>query len=376
MAKRDYYEILGVSRSAAGEEIKRSYRRLALKFHPDRNPGDRQAEASFKEVSEAYEILSNPDRRRLYDQFGHEGLKGRGFGFHDPADIFRDFFEGLGGSIFGDFFGMGSARAAGPVRGRDVDYRLEMSLEEAAFGFRKKIEYFRRGTCSRCGGGGSEPGREPELCSACGGSGRVRQARQSLFGTIATEVPCARCGGRGRILRDPCRDCRGEGTVEENVEMNIEIPPGVSDGLILRKQGAGEAGLRGGGAGALNLHISVRRHEVFERRGDDIHCDFAVPFTLAALGGAVPVPTLKGEAELKVPPGTQGGEEIRLKGKGIPHLHGSGRGDEIVRVVVETPVNLSSRQKDILRRFAESLERHNSPSGPGLFQRLRRLVRR
>jgi len=374
MAKPDYYQVLEVAREASADEIRRSYRRLALKCHPDRNRDDGEAAERFKEVSEAYEVLCDPDRRRIYDQFGHEGLKGRGFGFHDPADIFRDFFEGFGGGIFGDIFGFGGSRRTGPVRGGDIDYRLEITLKEAARGLKRQIEFFRRRSCDHCRGEGAEPGSRRTPCPSCGGAGRVRRTRQTLFGMMSSESACPACGGEGSTLEKPCRKCRGSGIAEELKRMTVEIPPGVYDGLVLRQRQGGEAGARGGPAGDLNLHIAVLPHEIFEREGDDIHCVVPVTMTRAALGGSVSVPTLEGETELKIPPGTQGGEQFRLKGLGIPRLHSSVRGDEMIRVVVETPVSLTAEQKELLHRLEESLGKRNRPSEKSFFDRLRQLV--
>ncbi len=375
MSKRDYYQVLGVGRDAQAAEIKKAYRRLAVQYHPDKNPGNPEAEERFKEVAEAFEVLSDPRRREVYDAYGHEGLKGRGFGFHDPADIFQQFMGAAfgGGGIFGDIFGFGGGRSR-PSAGPSIEYQMEISLEEAAFGAEKKITIFRRESCSRCGGRGAEPGSELETCRRCRGAGRIRQARRTLLGTFATESACPECGGEGRIVKDPCRDCRGRGTVEKEREVTVRIPAGVGDGSILRQRGGGEAGPRSGTPGDLVIYLRVPEHPIFTRSGDDVLCAATVGFPLAALGGEIKIPTLDGETTLKIPPGTQSGEVFKLRGGGIPHLHGSGRGDERVTVTVEVPSRLSKKQKELLRRFEETYSDRNRPLHKGFLEKFQEFM--
>ncbi len=370
MSKRDYYQVLGVGRDAAAAEVKKAYRRLAVQYHPDKNPGNPEAEERFKEVAEAFEVLSDPRRREVYDAYGHEGLKGRGFGFHDPADIFQQFMGAAfgGGGIFGDIFGFGGGRSR-PSAGPSIEYQMEISLEEAAFGAEKKINIFRRESCPRCRGRGAEPGTDLETCRRCRGAGRIRQARRTLLGTFATESACPDCGGEGEIVKDPCRECRGQGTVEKEREVTVRVPAGVGDGSILRQRGGGEAGPRSGAPGDLVIYLRVPEHPIFTRSGDDIFCTVTVGFPLAALGGEIKVPTLDGETALKIPPGTQSGEVFRLRGKGIPHLHGSGRGDEQVTVNVEVPSRLNKKQKELLRQFEESYSDRNRPLHKGFLEK-------
>lgn len=360
--QRDYYEILGVSRHSNEAEIKKAYRRLAIKYHPDKNPGDLEAEAKFKELAEAFEVLSDNRKRQIYDQFGHDGLKGRGFGFHDPGDIFQQFMgAAFGGGIFGDIFGFGGASRPGPEKGAGIDYELEISLEEASFGVEKKINIFRREPCPHCNGEGAEPGTGRTQCTTCRGLGRVRQARRTLLGTFATETVCPTCEGEGSIVKKPCRKCVGRRWVEREREITVKIPPGVGDGSILRMAGGGEVGPRNGPPGDLNVFIRVQAHSIFKRSGDDIFCEVPISFPLAALGGEVQVPVLDGHTILKVPPGTQNGETFRLRGKGVVHLNGTGRGDEHVRVVVEVPSRLNRDQRDLLNRLEESFSDRNRP---------------
>ncbi len=363
MSKRDYYQVLGIARTADAAEIKKAYRRLAVQYHPDKNPDDPAAEGQFKEVAEAFEVLSDPRKREVYDTYGHEGLKGRGFGFHDPADIFQQFMGAAfgGGGIFGDIFGFGGGGRSRPAAGPSIEYEMEISLEEAAAGAEKKIKIFRRETCPRCRGEGAEPGSEREVCSRCRGAGRIRQARRTLLGTFATESVCPDCRGEGRIIKEPCRDCRGQGTVEREREVTVRIPAGVGDGSILRQRGGGETTPRAAGPGDLIIYLRVLEHPIFTRSGDDILCSATVGFPLAALGGEIKVPTLEGETTLKIPPGTQSGEVFRLRHLGIPHLHGSGRGDELATVTVEVPSRLNKKQKELLRQFEETYSDKNRP---------------
>jgi molecular chaperone DnaJ len=375
MSKRDYYQVLGVGRGAPAPEIKKAYRRLAVQYHPDKNPGDPESEERFKEVAEAFEVLSDPRKREIYDAYGHEGLKGRGFGFHDPADIFQQFMgAAFGGGIFGDIFGFGGGGRSRPAAGPSIEYELEISLEEAAAGAEKKIKIFRRETCPRCRGERAEPGSARETCRRCQGTGRIRQARRTLLGTFATESVCPDCGGEGRIIQVPCRECRGQGTVEREREVAVRIPAGVGDGSILRQRGGGESGPGSSFPGDLVIYLRVRQHPIFTRSGDDILCAVTIGFPLAALGGEIKVPTLEGETGLKIPPGTQSGEVFKLRGLGISHLHGSGRGDAQVTVTVEVPTRLNKKQKELLRQLEGTYSDKNRPLHKGFLDRFQEFL--
>jgi len=385
VAKKDYYEILGVSRDASPEEIKRAYRRLAVKYHPDRNPDNpKEAEEKFKEVAEAYKVLSDPEKRKIYDQYGHAGLEAGvgtggttyggfgGFDF-DPFKIFEEVFgreDIFGEDIFGGLFG-GSAttRSRKAQAGVSLQYNLEIDFEEAVKGTEKEISLTRYETCPRCGGQGVEPGYRPEPCPACGGTGYI-QTRQGFFSFTRT---CTQCHGRGTIIRHPCRECRGTGRVRRTRKIRVKIPPGVNDGTTLRLRGEGEAGIEGGPSGDLFVSIRVRPHPLFSRREDDIVVEVPISFALAALGGEISVPTLDGKVKLKIPAGTQSGKIFRLRGKGVPHLHSSGRGDQLVKVYVETPVNLSLEQKQLLKRFDELSRDTGQPRIKEFFRKVRGL---
>jgi len=368
LAKRDYYEVLGISRSASQEEIKRAYRKLALRYHPDKNPDNsKEAEEKFKEVSEAYKVLSDPEKRQIYDQYGHAGLEaevGAGAGFggfeFDPFKIFEEVFSrgSFGGDPFGDFFGRRSrtrAREAEP--GRDLRYGLEISFEEAAFGVEKNVQIPRYEVCSTCRGSGIKPGSQPHTCPTCEGSGYVAMS-QGFFSMTRT---CTQCQGRGTIIKDPCRDCRGTGRIRRTRRVKVKIPPGVDHGSRLRLAGEGEAGLRGGPPGDLYISLRLRSHPIFKRDGNKIICEVPISFTQAALGSQIKVPTLNGGVRLKIPPGTQTNKIFRLKGQGIPYLRSSGRGDQWVRIIVETPVNLTGEQRELLMKFQELSQDHEQP---------------
>jgi len=353
--KRDYYEVLGVDRNATDEEIKRAFRRLAFKYHPDRNRED-GAEEKFKEVNEAYEVLSDPDKRSAYDRFGHsgaEGLFGRGFEGFD--------FGGFG-DIFEAFFG-GTATAArqAPQRGADLHYGLTITFEEAAFGCEKEINISRTEHCSLCHGIGCKPGTQPARCPNCNGTGEVRRTQQSIFGRFTTTTVCGQCRGEGRIITDPCPLCRGTGREKQKRSIKVKIPAGVDDGSRIRISGEGEAGTRGGPSGNLYVTLSVEPHKLFTRDGDNILYDLPINPAQAALGTEVEVPTLNGTVKLKVPAGSQTGQVLRLKNKGIPHLHGSGRGDQLVALFVVTPESLTKKQRQLFEELASSLGPANIP---------------
>ncbi|MDZ7331847.1 MAG: molecular chaperone DnaJ [candidate division KSB1 bacterium] len=357
MAK-DYYQILGVSRDADANEIKKAYRKLALQYHPDRNAGDKQAEEKFKEVSEAYEVLKDPEKRRRYDQYGESGLKGGfedfgGFEF-DLSDALRTFMSA--GFGFGDFFGTTSqARSRRTkVRGTDLQIRLALTLEEIATGVTKKLKVKRYVRCEVCGGSGLKKGTSMENCPLCHGIGEIRQASRTIFGQFINVTTCSECGGEGRIIKTPCSNCHGEGRVKAESTLNVTIPAGVTSGNYLSLRGEGNVGPRGGPAGDAIVVIEEKEHQYFERHGDDILYDLYVSFSQVALGDEVEVPTLNGRARLTIAPGTQSGKILRMKGKGIPHLNQQGKGDQLVRVLVWTPTKLSEREKQLLRELMNS----------------------
>ncbi len=345
--KRDYYEVLGVARTATEDEIKKAYRKLALKHHPDRNPDDRKrSEERFREVSEAYQVLCDAERRGLYDRFGHAAFEQQGAGGFD----FSSGFEDIIGDLFGDFFGTGRGRGgrARNRRGQDLRYELEISFEEAAFGCEKTISVPRLARCEACAGGGAKPGTSPRTCPQCQGSGQVR-FQQGFFSIAKT---CGHCNGQGTIITNPCPVCNGSGAQRRVQQLNLRVPPGVDDGSRLKLRGEGEAGPGTGTPGDLYVVLHVREHPLFLREGADVVCEVPISFTQAALGADIEVPTLEGQARVKIPAGTQSGHVFRLKGRGIPDLNAYGRGDEIIRVLVETPRKLTARQREVLEEFA------------------------
>ena len=375
MAKRDYYEVLGVDRNADGEEIKKAYRKLALKFHPDRNPNDKSAEEKFKELGEAYEILNEPQSRAAYDRFGHAAFGPRARqpgagGFHDPSEIFREVFGGSG--IFDDLFGMGGrGDPGGSQRGDDLRYDMEISFLEAAQGCEKEITVNKLGLCDVCGGSGAEKGAAAKTCAVCGGRGQVITSR----GIFSIAQTCPRCGGRGRIIDKPCRPCAGSGRRERAVKITIKIPPGVDTGVRLRSAGNGEAGLQGGSPGDLHIVLHVQPHEIFQRDGDDLLCEVPISFAQAALGAEMEVPTLDAPVPVKIPPGTQNGAVFRLKGRGVKNVQGYGHGDLLARVQVEVPTRLNPEQTVKLEEFARLCDESVHPLRKSFFDRAKRLFR-
>ena len=377
-SKRDYYEILEIDKNSSAEEIKRSYRKLAVKYHPDKNPGDASAEEKFKELGEAYDVLSEPEKKAAYDRFGHAafaqgggGGRGGGGGFHDPFDIFKDVFGGGGGggeNIFEQFFGGGGgARKEERNRGEDRRYDLTISLEEAAHGCEKEIEVTKTERCGACDGGGGESGSKAVVCRDCGGRGQVLRAR----GFFQVAQNCARCRGSGQIIDKPCKRCSGEGRAVAPSRIKLRIPAGIEDGSRLRSSGQGEAGVRGGPPGDLYVVIQVKEHSVFERDGSNLFCELPIPFTTAALGGEVMVPTLEGKAQIKVAAGTQSGTVFKLRGKGMPEFNTSVFGDLLVRVIVEVPMRLDAEQKNKLMEFAASMGEDNSPMHKSFLEKAR-----
>lgn len=369
MSKRDYYEVLGVSRDVDAKELKKAYRKLAMKYHPDRNPDDKDADAKFKEATEAYEILGDQQKRAAYDQYGHAGVdpNAGGGGFGGGGANFSDIF----GDVFGDIFGGGGGRGGrgGPQRGSDLRYTMELSLEEAVRGIEKKIRVPTLTSCETCDGSGAKPGTSPKTCGTCGGAGQVRMQQ----GFFSVQQTCPTCRGQGTMIEDPCNSCHGRGVKEETKTLSVKIPPGVDTGDRIRLSGEGEAGAMGGPAGDLYVQVSVKEHELFHRDGRNLYCDVPISIVDAALGGELEVPTLDGRVKLKIPAETQSGKLFRLRGKGVTPVRGGTAGDLLCRVQVETPVNLSSEQKDLLMKFQESLtgEKH-SPQKKSWFEGVKR----
>ncbi|ABC28097.1 DnaJ-class molecular chaperone with C-terminal Zn finger domain [Hahella chejuensis KCTC 2396] len=357
MAKRDYYEVLGVSRDVDGKEVKKAYRRLAMKYHPDRNPGDASAEEMFKEATEAYDVLSDDQKRAAYDQFGHAGVDGNaGAGGFGGGASFSDIF----GDVFGDIFGGGGGGRTRANRGSDLRYTLDLDLEEAVRGTTVKIRVPSQVECKSCSGSGAEKGTQPETCGTCNGAGQVRMQQ----GFFSIQQTCPRCRGAGKIVRNPCRSCHGSGYVEEQKTLSVKVPAGVDTGDRIRLSGEGEPGVNGGPPGDLYVQVAVREHKIFTRDGRNLYCEVPISFVDAALGGELEVPTLDGRVKLKIPEETQTGRLFRLRGKGVTPVRGGAPGDLLCRVVVETPVNLTKKQKDLLREFQTSMEESGGQQAP------------
>ncbi len=362
MSQRDYYQVLNVSRDASESELKKAYRQLALKYHPDKNPGDHAAEDKFKEAAEAYEVLKDPEKRKIYDQFGHEGLKGRGFsGFQGFEDIFSSF-----GDVFQDFFGGGGGR--GQQTGADLRLDVNISFTEAAYGIERKVDITKHCNCKSCNGSGAKPGTSPKVCSTCRGTGQV--VRSQGFFSMAS--PCHACQGQGQVVEHRCSDCHGEGRVPEKKTISVTVPPGVDDGSRLRLRGEGEAGPSGAPPGDLYVFIHVEAHDLFHREGYDIFCRLNLSFSQAALGAEIEVPLLDDKTKIiTVKAGTQSGEMMRIMGAGIPHVRGHGRGDQIIQMTVETPKKLSKRQKELFHELAEIDGNPIKETLKGFFQKLK-----
>ncbi|MFZ9256500.1 MAG: molecular chaperone DnaJ [Burkholderiaceae bacterium] len=349
MAKRDFYETLGVAKNASDEEIKKAYRKLAMKYHPDRNPDSKQAEDKFKEAKEAYEMLSDPQKREAYDRFGHAGVDPNVGGAGGAGAGFGGGFSDAFGDIFGDIFGGGGRQRGGPqvYRGADLRYNLDITLEQAANGFETTIRVPSWDECETCRGSGAKPGTSPTTCATCGGHGQVRMQQ----GFFSIQQTCPKCHGSGKVIPDPCNPCAGSGRVKRNKTLEVKIPAGIDDGMRIRSTGNGEPGMNGGPPGDLYVEIHIKQHGVFQRDGDDLHCEMPISFAKAALGGEIEVPTLSGKVSFSVPEGTQSGKTFRLRSKGIKGVRSGFPGDLFCHVVVETPVKLTDRQKDLLREF-------------------------
>lgn len=383
MAKKDYYEVLGVSKTASQDELKKAYRKLALKYHPDRNKGNAEAEQKFKEISEAYGVLSDESKRAQYDQLGPDAFEqaqaggaggnpfGGGFGGFSGSgmeDIFDMFFGGQGGRG-------GRSGNAGPQRGADLRFDLEITFEEAAFGVEKEISLYRDETCEHCHGTGAEPGSKVETCPDCHGTGYVRFTQNTMFGQMVNERPCSKCHGEGKIVSSPCKECRGKGTQKKNKRLKVKIPAGVDNGSRLRVSGEGEAGAKGGPNGDLYVYLYVKQHKFFDRDGTTVLCEVPINIVQATLGAEIKVPTLDGQVTMKVPEGTQPGRVMRLKGKGIPSLRGGTRGDQLVKIKVVIPAKLSDKQKDALRAF-ESISKDNiNPEEKSFLNKIKNLFK-
>jgi len=369
VSKADYYEVLGVSRDVTDQDLKSAYRKQALKYHPDRNPGDHAAEERFKTASEAYQVLSDPDKRAAYDRYGHAGLGGQGFagspfaGGVDIGDIFGD--------LFGEMFNVGgsSQRGARQQRGDDLRFDLGLDFEDAFFGTETEVKIRRLETCGACHGRGTSTGRGPSTCGQCQGRGQIRY-QQGFFSVART---CGACGGTGQVIGDPCQTCRGQTRVSSEFKLNVKVPPGVEEGTRIRYAGEGDAGRSGGPRGDLYVVLSVRPHDFFERKGYDLHCVIPISFPQAALGAEFEIPGIDGPVNLKIPEGTQSGRELRVRGRGIPYLNDKGHGDMIVKVLVQIPRKLSRSQRELVNKLAESLTVDNKPASPGLLEKMKDL---
>ena len=373
--KRDYYEVLGVDRSATDADIKKAYRKLAKENHPDLNPEDKAAEARFKEINEAYEVLSDSEKKARYDQYGHAGVDpnfggeggfGEGFDFGDLGDLFGSFFGGGFGSS------RGRANPNAPQRGESIRMSVAIAFEEAAFGCEKEISVEKTETCETCHGSGSAPGTTPEICPECHGTGVVQMRRQTPMGVFATSSPCPKCGGKGKIIHQPCKDCHGSGTVRKRRTIKASIPAGIDNGQTISIRGQGNAGFNGGPAGDLLITVTVRPHELFRREGTSVLCEAPITFPQAVLGAELEIPTIDGKVKYDLPEGTQSGTTFRLKGKGIPFLNGHGRGDQYVTVYIETPRNLTKEQKEAMLHFADSLGENNYEERKKFFKKFKK----
>lgn len=373
--KKDFYEVLGIEKGASDDEIKKAYRKMAKKYHPDLNKGDASAEQMFKDVNEAYSVLSDPQKKARYDQYGHAGVDpnygagGGGFSgnmdFGDISDIFSSF--------FGGGFGGGSSRRNAPIQGEDREVRVNLSFEEAVFGCSKNIKFTRIEACPDCNGSGAAKGTTPETCSACSGSGQVRVQQRTPFGVMQTQKTCDKCGGKGKTVKTPCQKCSGNGYIRKNKDFTVTIPAGIDDGQSMTLRGQGDAGRNGGQSGDLYVTVSVAKHSIFKREGMNVYCDVPITFTEAALGAKINIPTLEGTEEYTIPEGTQPGTVFTLKNRGITEIRGTRRGNLAFRAVVEVPKNLSQKQKDLLTEFAETCGDKNNQQKKSFFEKLKDL---
>lgn len=359
--KRDYYEVLGVDKNASSDDIKKAYRQMAKKYHPDLNPGDKDAEAKFKECNEAYEVLSDPDKKARYDRYGHAGVDpnygaGQGGGFGGFGDMDFDL-----GDIFSTFFGGGFSGSAknsnpnAPKRGSDITVSVTVSFEEAAKGCKRTVDALRIEVCDQCSGSGAAKGTTTKTCSDCGGRGQVTTQQRTPFGVISSSKPCPKCGGRGIVIPTPCQKCKGAGRIRRSAKIDVNVPAGIDDGQVFTVRGEGNRGINGGPSGDLKVGVNVRPHPFFEREGNDVWCDVTLNFAQAALGDEILVPTLDGKVKYTIPPGTQNGYVFKLRGRGIPNVNGRGRGDQLVRIFVEVPKKLTERQKDMIRELYDDM---------------------
>ncbi len=378
--KRDYYEVLGLQKGASDEEIKKAFRKMAKQYHPDLHPGDKEAEKKFKEINEAYGVLSDADKKSKYDRFGHAGVdpsygagQGGGFGgfggFQGDIDL---------GDIFGSFFGGGmggssSRRANAPQRGSDREASVNITFEEAAFGCKKDISFNRIEKCEDCNGSGAAKGTSPETCSACSGTGSVRSQQRTPFGVFQTQHPCDKCGGKGKVIKSPCPTCSGSGFLRKSKKLTVTIPAGIDDGQSVLLGGQGDAGRNGGQSGDVLIEVRVKKHAIFQREGRNVYCDVPITFSEAALGATIDVPTLEGDVNYDIPEGTQTGTVFTLKNKGITEIHGTRRGNLVFRVVVEVPKNLNSKQKELLKAFADSCGEKNNVQKKNFFDKMKEL---
>ena len=369
MAKRDYYEVLGINKTASQDDIKRAYRRMAMKYHPDKNPGDKEAESKFKDCAEAYEVLSNDEKRQRYDQYGHDGL--RGAGMHDFSHMNADDIGSMFSDIFGfgDLFGTGGRRGArhkGPSKGYDLETTVELTLNDVADGTEKTIEFTRQDTCVDCSGSGSAKGAKPGKCPVCGGSGQISRGG-GFFQMVST---CPQCGGAGEVITDPCKKCRGTGTIPKKRTLTVKIPAGVHEGQAIRVSSEGEPGKNNGPRGDLYCYVRLKRHEFLERDGNTLIATVPISFTQAALGATITVPSLDGTKELKIPAGTQHGGVFRIKGQGLPDMRSRVRGDQLVQILIETPTRLSDRQRELLEEFAKTENKTVNPQSQSFLEKL------